>query len=945
MTISQQAVYICATSRLARGMQLRAQVAYTKANQKIWQSIEACTLSQWLNSTLEAAMMLGQVPVDAMPAMLLNGFSETHLWEAAITQCLDKHAASALFDVKSLAKTAMSAHQTLIEWQVPESDINHASMSQEARQFLRWRHTFIALCAQKNSLDTSTYLAKQIALVCEFESVLPSHIIFAGFDRVTPLMQILLTSLKSKNVAISFENDAKSDKDNDKSHIACVGLQDVEAECRAAVAWAKAQLTQNPNAQIALISPTLREERAYLADLLDDAFHVESLLPHHYEAPRIYDFSLGLALNNYPIINTALQLLRLAATPQARSFDVITPILHDVYWGDLAELPMRALLDAHLRQKVSAEVTLKTMTHVAESHFLKLQSIQTERNEHQLTINAEDKPHYLRALLLLDDFTNQQPKKQHASAWLAAFLSLLTELNWATTRALSSVEYQTQQRFLAAIQTLAQQDFILGPLSAHECLSALTTMCQQSMFQPESVGEVHIQLLGLLETPALKLDAVWVMHMNDQHWPPAVKLNPLLPVKLQRDLALPNASAAVQTEFARIVQARVNQMADTVVFSYALKSRDQTLRPSTLLADLPQMNLLANPEVNARVLPVFTSLAEQLATPVSLAFLDDHIANEVADVINIRGGTQLFARQAICPAWAFYQYRLGAKALETPTDGMDSKDHGNLLHKALEQFWLACTGSVALNTMTDETLQTAIAAAIQKAINIWQEKAAGRVSAQVLRIEAAQMQGLMTEYLAIEKMRAEFVVEACEKTVNHTIAGIPLTLTIDRIDCLVADGFTGQLAMIDYKTGSQVSHNSWALPRITEPQLPIYATLAMQTAEIAAVYFAKLNVDALKMIGLAKTKDIVPGLAAFDSLKSHSPFLKFTSWQDLLNAWQQTLTAIGEEITRGEARVTFKKASDLTYCEVLPLLRLPERLHQFEQVHLQHTVLDDSERA
>lgn len=924
MQFSSSERIICATSRLARGMQLRAQVRHANS-QSVWQSVNASTLSQWLDETLEAAMLLGLIPKEAMPAQILNGFSETHLWEMAISQSLAKHASSVLFDITSLAKTAMSAHQTLIEWQVPESALRQAAMTQESRQFLNWQQRFLALCQDKHCLDASLYLQKQIDLVCQYALPIAKQMTFAGFDRMTPLMERLINGLRAQDVMIRFENIDHHPNAVAEPNINCVTMQDAKDECRAAVAWAKTQLLDNPQAQIAIISPTLREERAYLSSLLDDAFHPETLLPDRYEAPRIYDFSLGLALSAYPIVNCALQLLRLSVVRHAKPIEMLAPILHDVYWGELSELSDRALLDAHLRQKVSAVATLSKITQLAEMRVSQNDApIQSADNASSAKIET---PHYLQALQHLCAFQARiqektSPKKL-ASHWLSDFLALLTGLNWANTRSLSSIEYQTHQRFLETIETLAKQDNILGLITPQECLSALSSICQQAMFQAESVGEVHIQLLGLLETPALALDGVWVMHMNDQHWPPAVKLNPLLPVKLQRDLALPNTSSLVQTQFANIVQSRVNKMAKNIVFSYAYKSHEQILRPSPLLNDLPH-------QAHTHTLPLSPTLCETLAEPYVMESLADHIATAISKDDNIRGGTQLFKRQAICPAWAFYQHRLGAKALATPAEGLESKDHGNLLHTALEQFWGHYLSLAAVKALTDEALFDAVSKAVTDAITIWQASTLQRVSAQVLKIEAARLQKLLLQFLAIEKSRADFVVTSLEKSVSHEIAGIPLTLTIDRIDTLIAENVVDKTVIMDYKSSQAVNFSSWAKARITEPQLPIYATIAMQTSEIAAVYFAQINKDKIDMRGLAMQKGIAPGLTAFDALKSDSAFNQFANWDALLQAWQNALNQIGEEIQRGDARVTFQKATDLQYCDVLPLLRLPERLHQFE---------------
>ena len=53
--------------------------------------------------------------------------------------------------------------------------------------------------------------------------------------------------------------------------------------------------------------------------------------------------------------------------------------------------------------------------------------------------------------------------------------------------------------------------------------------------------------------------------------------------------------------------------------------------------------------------------------------------------------------------------------------------------------------------------------------------------------------------------------------------------------------------------------------------------------------------------------------------------------QMLIAHWRTCLNAIAIEIKNGVADVRFEKESDLLYCDVKPLLRLPEREWQFEQ--------------
>lgn len=914
MSLTNQTITICSTARLVRGVLLQHEQQQLKHGAAKWQACEVYTLQQWLDSVMTNASLLGLLPIDALPAITLSAVAEAFLWEQAITTCLEKHEAAALFDIRAMAKSAIEANNLMWNWQISEADINTHFIHQETRQFLRWRNTFEALGKQQNAIEATRLTALQIGLLEQYNLASSPHIAFpvqlqlAGFDRITPLENRLFEYLKTCGVQIKIMA-THAVEDVKIEHFA---LNDSHAECRAAVAWAKQKLVENPQAQLAIISPALGNIRRELMDLLDDIFHPETLQASQYENPRCYDFSLGLALTEYPIVHSALQLLRLSTTKAMISFDEITPILQDVHWGSQTELDAKAQLDAYLRRTLNASYSLDTL--------LK-QAIRFQTNGISLEVLIE----HLDAMIQFQSPPVKQVNKtgshrQLPSQWATAFLSLLNMLNWARTRPLSSHEYQAQQAFFNCLKELSTLDAILGNIPVNEAVQKTQELCSAAMFQAEATGDIRIQILGLLETPAMQLDAVWALNMNDQHWPPPVKPNSLLPAELQRNRGTPNASGSVQSEFANLVQHRLMQCAPEVVFSYALKEEDRELRPSPLLA----MNHMAD-----FIEPIATiqTLAESLALPAAMQMLDDYIAPAVESGEKIRGGVKLFATQAICPAWAFYQYRLGAAKLETPIDGLDTMSRGSLLHKVLQLFWQDCESLSDLQAMSSEQLITDINNAIEKSMQALRSEISYNIPLQVLQIEHQRLSQLMQTWLAIEMERSDFRVGACEEKYELEIEGLPLNLTIDRIDRLTEGG----LVVIDYKTSTTVANKSWADDRIAEPQLPIYAAIALQGEQVVAVCFAKIRTDDSKFVGVSAEEAMLP---AVPTLAKASAFKHFESWEALLQHWQASLTSIAQEIKAGVASVTFNKESDLAYCDVRPLLRLPERLLQFEKMQV-----------
>lgn len=916
MEFSTSSCIICSTARLVRGVTLQHQARQLALGVEQWQAPAVHTLQQWLDDLMHHATLLGVVASDALPAMTLSAFAEALLWQQAITTCLAKHEAAALFDIRALAKTAMEANQLLCDWQISAVDINDAFISQETRQFLRWRHTFQALCQAKNSIEAPRKLALQIALLqahsAQIAAVIPwpQQLQLAGFDRITPLQQHLFNHLAACGVSI-IKRVLHESTPAQLSHYA---LSDSHDECRAAVAWAQRKLAQNPALQLAIISPTLGNIRRELLDLLDDSFHADSLQPGCFEGPRCYDFSLGLALADYPIVHSALQLLRLATTTAKLSFAEVTPLLQDVYWGDASELDDRARLDAYVRQQLQANYSLQTLRK-------QVAKLQTEGMSLSTLWSH---------LGLIAQFQQHSQRRQLPSLWMSELLDLLDALRWANSReansddansnGLSSHEYQAQQALLSCLQELATLDNLLGKISANDAVQKIAELCRATMFQPEARGEIHIQILGLLETPAVQLDAIWALNMNDQHWPPAVKLNPLLPVDLQRSRGTPNASASIQTEFALLVQQRLLLSAPELVFSYALKEDERELRPSPLLT-LP---LVADTPLPA----LAPSLSEIMAQPAAMQLLDDHLAPAVLATDQIRGGVKLLATQAVCPAWAFYQYRLGAKALQTPEDGLDTMTRGSLLHQVLQFFWETCQSKQRLQAMDAIQREQAIALAIERSIAALKDEVAANLPPQVVQIERERIARLVQFFLDLELARADFTVQACEQKHSLEIEGLALNFTIDRIDRLADGG----LVVIDYKTSSLVASNSWADERIAEPQLPIYATLALKGEPVVAVCFAKIRSDDTRFIGLSARAELLPEISALTAVRENSAFKRFDDWASLLQHWQLSLTMIAEEIKAGDASVRFSRLDELNYCEVTPLLRLPERRYQFERM-------------
>ena len=116
-------------------------------------------------------------------------------------------------------------------------------------------------------MDTADLRAAATRLVGQ-GSVNPlSPLYFAGFDRVTPAMQRLVDALRTAGSDV--EMVAIADRSSD---IRCFSLPNPNAEFRAAGAWARKLLEQNPQQRIAIVCTDLQNDVMTAGHSVRDGF-------------------------------------------------------------------------------------------------------------------------------------------------------------------------------------------------------------------------------------------------------------------------------------------------------------------------------------------------------------------------------------------------------------------------------------------------------------------------------------------------------------------------------------------------------------------------------------------------------------------------------------------------------------------------------------------------
>ena len=924
-------VVLCATARLAVGLRQAHGELQLARGATVWRALQSSTPALWLDALVSAALLRGEIAPSGAPGTFLTRAQERSLWEQAIAA--DAGAAAELFDREGMALAAMEAASLQRNWRI---DVDAALHTEEYRAFLRWQRQVAEACRAGGWRSADEVMAWRIDCVARGIGGLPARIGIAGFIAPDPLVSRLLAALEARGVELFRVDFRRVDCGHGESghgesghgesgHGAGVPargaeLPDAEAECLEAARWARDCLARGAagaaRRRVRIAVADLPARRRRLEAALEEALHPDAVGAAWAALERDYVFVAGSPLAAEPLVDVALRLLQILVHPQRVAQAGFGALLCGGGWSaDVDEADARARIEAGLRELLPPETSLERLL----------------RAVGRLAADTRAAPQLLAHLGALQDAARAAPRRQPASVWGGGFAALLAALGWPGQRPLLAAEAAACDELRAALGGLQALDAVLGRIDAGEALRQLQRHCRDQAFAAPRQSIAQVEVCSLGDALAGPVDALWVMGLNEGAWPPAPRPNPLLPAELQRRAGIPAARADSLAEQARTLQAWWCASAGDVVFSWAQREGERPLRLSPLLAgtvrgELPSAAAAGAARVDDEAMAHIDDGIMARVDDGILERVDDARAPPVGAAERVRGGTALLAAQAVCPAWGFYQYRLGAAVLPAPTFALDAMARGSLLHAALEEFWRG-RGLADLLQMNADARGAEVRRVVAQALAGFDRRAAEPLPPRLRQLEDERLQALLTVWLELEAQRAAFRVIACEEKHELDIEGLPVRVVIDRIDELD----DGRLVVIDYKSGRSVSADSWADPRIGEPQLPIYAALAFPDRDLAAVALARVTRDEPGFLGVAQDDGLLPELKSLAAQRKRYAEDEFPDWDALRRLWAERIREVAREVKDGVAAVVFDDEKQLAYCEVRPLLRIAERRRQFEE--------------
>ncbi|HZT33127.1 MAG TPA: PD-(D/E)XK nuclease family protein [Bryobacteraceae bacterium] len=857
------ATVLTANNRVARSLRHAYAARQRESGFAAWRSADILPWTAWLRRAWEDALYSGQAPA----RMLLNPEQELALWERVIAGDPQYHP---LLQLAATARQAGAAWELAYAWKLELGGADWQGID-DAEAFLRWAAAFRARCDQEGWLDGAR-LVEQVAAGVRAGTPRPPHrVLLVGFDEFTPRQEDLWDALRAAGCSVQ-----TADEPARGGRAVLASLPGGEEEIRAAARWAR-HLVEQGAGRVGVIVPNLARVRAAADRLFREVMYPGQAMPD----PRAscFNISFGVPLVDYPLVATALRILEL--DPEAAPVEAAGRLLRSPFLAGAAqEGSARALLAAELARRGDPEADLETIEKLAR----------------------REKPYGCpRAAAALETFRRMRrgvPKWQAPSAWAAAIPELLRALGWPGDRPLDSVEYQTLARWQELLGTLAALDGVSGAMSLEEAARRLRRMAAESQFQPLQ-QDAPVQVLGVFEASGMRFDHLWIMGMHDEAWPEAPAPNPFLPAALQRRRQLPHASAERELAFARRVTERLLASAPRVVVSWPRREGDRDLRPSPLVSHLPA--------VMAELLEMWPgeSYAARVRAAGEVECISDGVAPPLAGELAMRGGARLYQLQAACPFRAFAELRLGAAAPEYPQAGLDPRQRGTLMHAALDRLWGVLGSHARLMEMSAAAVRGAVRDAVAGAIE--QKCAERRLPARFLEIEQARLEGLLAEWLELEKLRQPFTVVAREERDEVSLGGLTVRVKVDRIDEL-ADG---SRVILDYKSGDP-NERDWQTDRPAEPQVPLYAIRGR--GPLGAAAFARVRNGGSGFRGIAAAEGILPRVKAAERPLAEQ-----------VEEWRRVLARLAEEFREGDARVDPRDGpKTCETCHLAPLCRIRE---------------------
>ncbi|MBV9498102.1 MAG: PD-(D/E)XK nuclease family protein [Acidobacteriaceae bacterium] len=844
--LEKGAAIITPTPLLARIAGYQFSLEQLRQARESWERPVIQTIGAWLTARWQEARFSGSdVPI------LLSPSQEHLVWRQIIEENHPE-----LFDIGATASLARRAASIVREWRVPMEGEEWGDHEDE-RQFQRWHAIFRRRCSEQGWMTRADVWIRLPEWLshghCSRERTL-----FTAFPAVSPAMKGLLAALDGSGVLMPIEA-GQTVRANAQS------FSDFDCEIDYAARRARRMFEQGESQSIAIFVPDLATHRRTVEYRFRQVFYPRASVSGSYETRReAFQVHSTPALSERPLIASALLLLRLVRqtlTIQDASLILRCPFVK----GAEAEGSVRASAELKLCRRRRTEATFQDLRYV-----------------------SADCPKLTAVWRRLERVLAKGGANRTFAEWASFFGDLLEAVGWpGETAELSLEEQQLLEAWDDNLSALASLELVSESISFEAALIQLRRGLAIEFGTPELAAPV--QILDASAAPGLRFDATLTIGLSDQTWPPPNRLSPLIPIRLQRACGVPGSDLSTSQQQAEYATRALFESAPSVVATY-----------SGQLSSL--VKRFVDPQGVAPAVWQGKTPWQSFPRP-HLEGLEDVQGPPFFSSEPAHGGTNVLKSQSLCAFRAFAEYRLHAISPEDPCFGLDPRERGGFLHKALQFVWREIGNSDRLAETSSDALAQIVEAGVNSAVS---ESSHDSFHQLISVAERERLKKLILEWLDVERGRNQpFAVEILEEEREFSIPGLRLALRVDRIDRLA----NGNVLLIDYKSSS-MSRNRLACPNPAEPQLLIYAAAVGESVD--GLLFAELRPGSTRPVGFtrerhfeSKTVDVV------------------RNWRRFLADNKNEVLRLSEDFIRGYAAVD-PKSGACKYCQVSSICRVGE---------------------
>lgn len=851
---------IAPNTRIQQQIEAAYAARQSENHKSAWLNPNVHSLSSWIENTWDELQDVGFE--EAASKTLASDIAMNAIWVNTILGSSD---IEDVIDPASMTTQAMQAHRFISLWGVNDVD-GFFMAQQEHGSFKEWYKQVQYILNIRNWVTKEGAIHVIISAIKQGYVNFPAEVSLFSFDEFPPLYQMLFDAMKEQGA-----NLTTSENDGTYETMVSVCVNERSDQYLKAALWAKNIMENEPDKTVAIVCPELHLQREQALEAFNRVFEPQVYLPHVKRYTTPFNISVGVPLIAIPLVRDALNLLDIG--DGIAPIDVMNSLLRSPFIeGAMSEKMQRAKFAHFIKRYHSTELRI-------------LDLISRPECPKKL---AELVSKYLR-------FISNTPDKQSTSKWAAHFNSALEIVGWCQGRNLDSEEFQAYSQWASVLTDFAATDSVTSNCTRKSAIAVLKHVLHTTVFQPES-SQPPVQILGVLEASGLRFDYMWIMDNNDDIWPPKPESNPFLWDSMQTELGMPHSSAERELLFSKQVIERLKHGAEHIVFSYAAMQDGSELRPSPLIEGL--IEGVEEVELKDLELAEYVDyMALQFGAIPLLPVIDGKVP--VKDPSKIRGGTGILTKQSSCPVKAFARYRLGATELPKLELGLTHTERGSVIHYTLEYFFGEIKSQKELLDLSREEQYALVDKGIDFAFFYIQNTRVA-LGEKLQEIERGRIHRLISEWLEIEKERKSFTVKSCEEQQKIDIAGLPLTISRDRVDIV-----DGKEFYLDYKTGGDVSPATWSKEIIEQPQLPIYAVYGEKDSIGAA--FAHVRAGEHALIGFADVDDIGKGVQHVSKMRGDVP----NDWDSLREVWKERLEFLATEFLEGDtSRLPAKPCRD-----------------------------------